>query len=1293
MMLYLYFKKKAIKNKTYRLNAQITKSTMKSIKILFTLILISCFDTAISQSLNYEIKWGENIKYGLEGANDNSALNFEEAQYDFSNDKNPFLVLKLDGIATSQVELINLSVEKLDREDYVLVDMDSLKSEFSIEVMPSIIGHKSVSYLKVLPLRLNTSGEIERLTDFTLNYQGTKQKATNSKSLTFVNESALNTGEWYKIGIAKSGFYKLTYNFLSSLGIDLEEVDPRNIKLYGYGGGALPENNSVERPDDLLENAIQVAGEADGVFNKQDYIMFYGDDQVDWTFDEPRGYFRHRINPYADTTYYFINISGDRGKRIALENQFTPTSTTIVTSYNEFDYYEKDLFNLLKSGSSWVGELFDSQDPFNINFNFSDLVDGEAGKIDLSVMARAGVTSNFILNVNGQNITTPVGSVNLNRYEFRFAQAGRNIADFQPGNNLSSVSLFYDKPQTVAKGWLGWLSINVRRNLISNGSQLLFRDVNSVNEFGTDEFVTFSIQTPFASSRVFDLTDLSNIKQIPAQFSSSNISFVGNVNQLREYGLLSREDSSSVVGYGRVKNQNLHGFSQADLLIITHEDFRSAANDLAAFHESEGLTVNIATPQEIYNEYSSGAQDLIAIRTFIKMFYDRSVSQGTPPQYVVMMGDASYDYKDRIAGNTNFVPAFQSDNFLDPVSSHVSDDYFGFLDDSEGEWNINGPDRMDVAIGRFPVQTLAEASGIVNKIRAYSNPSAQRDWRNKIVFVGDDGDGVIHMDQADDLSDIVEAKGNDFNSEKIYLDAYQQQSTASGERYPDVTVDLNNAVDRGALIINYTGHGGETGWTAERVLGIFDITNWTNINNMPVFMTATCEFSRFDDPLRTSAGELVVLNPNGGGAGLMTTTRLVFSSPNYIMNRTMYDEMFKRKSNGETKRLGDIFLETKNLNAFSSNSRNFSLLGDPALKLGLPNHEIHTTSINGNSDLTADTLSALSRVTVTGEVRDINGNKLTNFNGIVYPTIFDKSEQRSTLNNDGGGVFRYNVRDSRIFKGQATVTNGDFSFSFVVPKDISYSFGTGRISYYAQNEIDDANGFEESFIIGGSSNSNIDDKLGPEIDLFMNDENFVFGGVTDRDPVLIANLSDQQGINTVGNGIGHDLVAILDEETDKAFILNDNYEAAIDDYTKGTIRFPFKDLAPGKHTLRLKAWDVANNSSEKSIEFNVVEEGEVEINNLVNYPNPFTTNTEFIFQHNQAGVPLDVKVEIFTVSGKLVKSIDDIIVSQGFVSRDIKWDGRDDFGDRIGKGVYVYKLTVRSGNGSTAEKIEKLVIL
>ncbi|MBL4707230.1 MAG: type IX secretion system sortase PorU, partial [Flavobacteriales bacterium] len=497
----------------------------------------------------------------------------------------------------------------------------------------------------------------------------------------------------------------------------------------------------------------------------------------------------------------------------------------------------------------------------------------------------------------------------------------------------------------------------------------------------------------------------------------------------------------------------------------------------------------------------------------------------------------------------------------------------------------------------------------------------------------------------------------------------------------------------GALFINYTGHGGETGWTGERVLGILEITGWENLNNLPVFITATCEFSRFDDPLRTSGGELVLLNPKGGGIGLMTTTRLVFSSPNYLMNRTFYDKVFDKKANGDVKRLGDIFLEVKNFNAYSPNSRNFSLLGDPAIRMAIPKENVITTTINGQAVSQTDTLNALSEVTITGIIADNNGNRITDFNGFVYPTVFDKVEIKSTLNNDGGGVFKFETRDRRIFKGKATVTNGDFSFTFVVPKDISYSFGTGKISYYAENQQVDANGYSQDFIIGGSNPNVVEDNEGPEMELYMNDESFVFGGITDNNPKLLVKLDDDQGVNTVGSGIGHDLVAILDENTKDAFILNDYYEASVDDHTKGIVNFPFSELSEGKHVLRVKAWDVANNSSEKSIEFNVVKDRVVKIENLVNYPNPFSTNTEFIFQHNQAGVVLDIKLEVFTISGKLVKSIDKMIVNEGFVSRDIRWNGRDEFGDRIGKGVYMYKLKIRSANGSTSEKYEKLVIL
>lgn len=1266
-------------------------------KIKYKFILFLLFTSVISelhaQYQSHKLDWIAPISYGLEGTEKEKILSFTTAQYDFEKNKNPFFFKAFENKSYEDVKLKNVETTFLTAEELELLNKDDISTDFELLVESGIVKKQEYTYLSLSPFRKNTGGAYEKLISFDLEMiNGSKRKRRNQKSLSFTSESKLNSGEWYKIAVVNEGVFKLSYNFLSSLGIDLDEIDPRSLKMYGYGGGMLPAANDIPRPDDMQENAIIVVGQEDGSFDRDDYVLFFGEDQVVWRYDSTRAMFRHQVNLFDDSTFYFIRTDGAAGKRITTLPRQAVSPSVTVTEYDEYGHYEKEYTNLLKSGSLWVGELFDNTLNYGINFNWPNTNVAETGKLELSVLARSGVTSNFNLQVNGQTFTTRIGSVNLNRYDFRFVQPSRTFFDFTPNSGLLAFNVQYDKPQSVAKGWLNSLTVNVRRKLAISSGQLKFRDTRSVASIGTPTYGEFLIESP-SDIRVWDLTDKFNIQEIALERLGADVSFLSDVNSLREYIAFEDIDSMGVFPKGKVGNQNLHGLPQADLLIISHPDFLSAANRLANFHREEGLSVNVVTPQQIYNEFSSGAQDLVALRTFAKMFYDRSTSDSDLPKYMIMFGDASYDYKDRITGNTNFVPAFQSSNSIDPVSSYVSDDYFGLLDDDEGVWGTGSNDRLDIAIGRLPVQTASEADGVVDKIARYYSKTALRDWRNKIVFVGDDEDGVLHMFQSNELSKIVADSGKAFNTEKIFLDAYQQQSTASGARYPQVTEDLNQAVENGALLINYTGHGGETGWTAERVLGIFDITNWENLNNMPVFITATCEFSRFDDPLRTSGGELVILNPNGGGAGLMTTTRLVFANPNYLLNRTFYDRIFDRKANGETKRLGDIFQEVKNFNAYSSNSRNFSLLGDPALKLALPNYEVKTSTINGQSITTVDTINALSTVTVTGTVNDLNGNRLTNFNGLVYPTVFDKIENRKTLNNDGGGVFEYETRERRIFKGKATVTEGNFSFSFVVPKDISYSFGKGKISYYAENNDEDANGYSEDFIIGGSNLSFVNDDQGPAMDLYMNDESFVYGGVTDNNPVLLVNLEDDQGINTVGSGIGHDLVAILDENTEKAFILNDFYEASVDDYSKGKVTFPFSDLTEGKHTLRVKAWDVANNSSEKTIEFNVVKSKEVKINNLVNYPNPFTTNTEFIFQHNQAGVPLDVKLEIFTVSGKLVKSFDEIVVNEGFISRDIRWDGRDDYGDKIGKGVYVYKLKVRSGNGSTSEKVEKLVIL
>ncbi len=1255
---------------------------------LFTLFLIGQNPTSL------QLQWGTPLEYGLEGKLNRKALTFNEAQYDFAVSNIPFLVKEFNGQIINGFRLENVRSEVISAIDLNLIDKNDLTTDFLIETNLVSIKKRTSSLVKIIPLRLTTNGQVERLMSADIVFSGSeKSRFRRTKSLNFAAQSKLASGNWYKIAVTEEKVFKLSRNFLSNLGLDVESLDPRKIKIYGYGGGMLPELNSVPRPDDLLENSIVVVGEEDGSLDANDYVLFYGDDQIEWAYDSTLQFFRHSLNRFSDTTFYFINVEGSNGKRVNVKGISPNSPVTTVTEYDNYGYHESELSNLLKSGSLWVGELFDNTTNLNIVINASNTVLSEKAKIEMSVLARSSVKSKFTLSVNGQSFETEVGSTNLTRYEYRFAQASRGMFEFTPNQGVMSFNVNYNKPQVVSKGWLNYLTVNMRSKIAMTGNQIRFRDRRSVVANGTLNAEAIFQFPNTVNLKVWDITNIETVDAMTVQNLGTASTFQNDVTQFREYIAFTSPDSTGVYAKGKVANQNLHALPQADLLIISHNNFLAAADRLANIHRSEGLLVNVVTAKQIFNEFSSGSQDLIGMRTFIKMFYDRAGGLGTPPKYVLMMGDASYVFKNSSSGGTNYVPSFQSSNSVDPVNSHVSDDYFGLLDDTEGQWRVPSLDRMDVAIGRFPVQTLQEAEGIVNKIETYYSSATMNDWRNKIVFVGDDEDGVVHMNQANDLSKLVDLRGKDFNTQKIFLDAYQQQSTASGARYPQVTDDLVQTVEDGALFVNYTGHGGETGWTSERVLGIYEITNWKNKQNLPVFITATCEFSRYDDPLRTSGGELLLLNPNGGAIGLMTTTRLVFSSPNYLMNRTFYDKVFEPRPNNEAMRLGDIFLEVKNFNAYSSNSRNFSLLGDPAIRLAIPKENVVTTTINGKSLAQADTLNALSQVTIAGMITDENGDKLSNFNGVVYPTVFDKVESKNTLNNDGGGVFTFQTRERRIFKGKATVTNGDFTFTFVVPKDISYSYGSGKISYYAENQLTDANGYSEDLVIGGSNPNLVQDEQGPQMDLYLNNESFIYGGVTDENPRLLLNLMDDQGINTVGSGIGHDIVATLDGNSENSFILNDYYEAAVDDHTQGIVSFPFADLSPGKHSLKVKAWDVANNSSEKTIEFTVVKDQEVKIENLVNYPNPFTTNTEFIFQHNQSGVVMDIKLEVFTISGKLVKSIDKIIVNDGFVSKDIRWDGRDDFGDRIGKGVYMYKLQVRSANGSTSEKIEKLVIL
>jgi len=659
---------------------------------------------------------------------------------------------------------------------------------------------------------------------------------------------------------------------------------------------------------------------------------------------------------------------------------------------------------------------------------------------------------------------------------------------------------------------------------------------------------------------------------------------------------------------------------------------------------------------------------------------------------LLLFGDASYDYKDVLPDNTNFVPCWEHTKSLNIISSIASDDYFGYMDDNEG--GINDNNRVDVGIGRFVVGNLEEATMAVNKSIDYCTNTTQNmgSWRNNITFIADDEDSNHHMHDAETLSGIIDDDFKVYNIDKIYLDAYPQVSTPSGQRAPEVNKAISSKIDKGTLIFNYSGHGGELGLAHERILEIPDINSWTNYNRMPIFITATCEFSRYDDPKRVSAGELVYLNPNGGAIALFTTARATFASSNLALNLAIYQDNLFEKIDGEYPRFGDVIRKSKKLG--NDNDMKFVLLGDPAVRLAYPEHTAVTTKINSNIVIEDeyDTINALSKVVVEGIITDADGNKLSTYDGLLFPTVYDKKVEIETLGTDAGSYpEKFYFWKSILFNGKADINNGDFMFEFVAPRDIAYNYGPGRISYYLNNEEIDGNGYYSNIIIGGYDDNAATDDQGPVISLFMNDTDFNSGEITDENPVLLAYVEDESGINTTGNGIGHDILAIIDGDAVQTYNLNDYYEAEVNRYNSGEINYPFFNLDEGEHTLSLRVWDIYNNSTTAYLDFLVVTSEDLIISNLFNYPNPASDQTSFVFEHNQSNKNIEVEIQIYNTNGGLVKTLNAVVKSENYKSEPIVWNINSEPGGMLGQGFYVYRLVATSESGVSKSETSKLV--
>lgn len=1165
----------------------------------------------------------------------------------------------------------------------------------------------------MIPLRRTASGSFERAKSFsltvTVNPLPTTPPLTTTVSERGADNSKLSNGDIYKFGVNQTAVYKLDFTFLQkTLGIsNLDQIDPRKIQILGNGGAMLPELNSTARPDDLLENAVFISGEGDGKFDQGDYILFYASGPValvpqNLQTATPR--IAQVQNLYDRFAWYFVKIGSENGLRIADQAEVAGVAET--DQFDEVARIEEERYNLLDwslvhqgSGKRWYGDLFEQTRSREYKLSFPNIV-AEQSAVRMEFAGRCdGTIMTVKLTCDGATFSsTMTGTDNDNNNAFVASNTTIN-GTFTPDNDDVDLKVDFLNTAKPSQGWLDYIEVNARRRLVMSGKMMSFRDMRTRNNTST----TFRLSGLDGSSlNIWDVTQ-ANVPYRQAYTGGGNaVSFGANTeNVVRNY--IAFYDNAGFptpeTAVGKIANQNVHALAAEDMIIIYPSEFESAVQQLAQHRRDfSGLKVGTVLMHELFNEYSSGGKDPVAIRDFARAMFEKNPNGF---RYLLLFGDGSFDPKNntKLETNVDFVPVWETSESLSPIEAHPSDDFFALLSPNE-DGNMKG--AMEVAIGRIPAAGPEDAQAVVNKIINYDkSPESLGDWHNRLAYVADDQESN-HVDQAEVLSTVSLQTESWFNADKIYFDAYQRVSSSSEKRIPDAKAAITANMFKGALTFNYIGHGGPKGWGQERVLDIPDIQGWENQFKQTLFITATCSFGGFDDFEFVTGGELALLQPTGGGMGLFTTVRPVYIGANDALTNSVQQFIFKHENYGY-RTIGEILKDAKNTlsSSVEDNARRFLLFGDPAQKLAMPEYRVQTDSINGRAVQInqPDTLRSLQQGIIKGSVTDTSGNLLSNFNGRVFVTIFDKAQQLQTLGENGSPVRSYSVQKNVLFRGSATVANGKFTVKFVVPKDINYAFGLGKISYYAENgtPIDAAGGDRTHLVIGGTS-KDIQDNTPPVVQVFMNTDAFVSGGVTSNDPKILVKCVDDNGMNVSGTSLGHDLVAVIDDNVVASIVLNEFYESALDNPKEGKALYPLRNLSSGKHTLKVKGWDIANNPGEGYTEFVVTEDGKAALEHVLNYPNPFTTNTSFQFEHNLAGQVLDVQISIFSVSGKLVKTIQHTSNPESFRVTDINWDGRDEYGDQLAKGVYVYRIKVRgtdlTGLQVTAESdYEKLVIL
>lgn len=1147
------------------------------------------------------------------------------------------------------------------------------------------------------------TNSVDRISEFTLDITEQPGATTsNAAKPTSGSPSVLASGTWHKIGITRTGLYKLDAAFFTSMGVSLSSIDPASIRIVGNGGNMLSENNAVPRINDLAENDIWVNDGGDNAFNSGDYVVFYGVGPTTVVKDSLHQKFTHINNLYSDTAYYFISFNSGAGSRI--QSQGTAPAANVTSSgFNYFDVNDADLVNPTAYGKTWFGDKFSPDISLNTRSYSFDL----GSSIDnLSVKVAFACTQ----GAYGSSLTSSLNGSNMGTVVFNTVTPGNGpiLTILSPeytvpcNSSTASVSLTFNAApgDPYSKGYLNYIEINGRRNLTITGNQLGFRDWQTV---GPGKVASYTLGNANSFTRVWDVTNPQKPVQMQGTLTGSNYSFSQDAAMLHEFVAMNSDALNTAYYISTVPNQNLHGLPNAKMIIVADPAMIDAAKRLGDYHQShDNFNYLIVTPQQVYNEFSSGSQDISAIRDFVRFMYKNAGSDSNlMPDYLLLMGSASYDYKHRMPDNSNLVPTFESANDTNDLYAFMSDDFYGFLDDSENIEDESVLNTLDVAIGRISARSAAVANDVVDKIMHYKSTETLGPWRLSTMFVADNRDGAgFHLEDAEAVcSTLNESTKNLYNDQKVYLDVIPITTTPAGDRCPTANTAIDDQIFKGAFMINYNGHGRHDLLAHERILTSDDYGDWSNKNMLPFMITATCDFGQFDHPEFISAAEQMLFDTKGGVIAMVTTTQPVYSTLNRDMNAEYVATQFSKKADGSWNTFGDAFRNGKNMTYKYSHSeselvnfRKWTLLGDPALIPDFPEHKVVLDSIiDGATMELADTVKALGKYVLKGTVRNAGNTILNDFDGTLSMSFYDKPR---TISFPTYGTYKqFQIQDNLIYKGKVTVTNGHFELTFITPKDINYFFGSGKISSYAENGITDGAGMDTSVAIGGFSNNPVLNDNPPVVRPYIGDSLFINGGITGPNTSLYVILTSLTGINVSGYSIGHDLIGILDGKVESPYVLNDYYETAPNTYQRGYVSYPISGLADGLHSIKVRAWDVNNNLGEGTVDFMVIDGQVLAIDNLGNYPNPFSSSTHFVFEHNHPDEAMDVQITIYNTAGALARNIRQSFTPTGSRSADITWDGTDNSGAQLPSGVYVYRLNITTEKGFKSSAYQKLVIV